>query len=75
MAARERRYLSFLLRLWCTDQDGNETWRTSLEDPRTGEKRSFASLGLMVDYLKKKTQRIAWDEQDNQIFDTTDEST
>jgi hypothetical protein len=48
MAARERRYLSFLLRLWSIKQDGCEIWRASLEDPRTGEQRGFASLDLMV---------------------------
>jgi hypothetical protein len=73
MAANERRYLSFLLRLWCIKQDGCETWRASLEDPRTGEQRGFASLDLMVDFLRNQIQS-AGDEQNNRISDTTDES-
>ena len=73
MAAKERRYLSFLLRLWCTDQNGNETWRTSLEDPRTGEQHGFASLGMMVDFLEEQIQAGAEDQQNNQSDRTTDE--
>lgn len=38
MAVRERRYLSFPLRLWQVRQNGNESWRASLEDSRTGDK-------------------------------------
>ncbi len=65
MAARERRYLSFLLRLWCINQNGCETWRASLEDPRTGEQRGFASLNLMLDFLMEQLQPTAGDEQNN----------
>jgi hypothetical protein len=72
MAASERRYLSFLLRLWCIEQDGCKIWRASLEDPHTGEQRGFASLDLMVDFLMKQVQS-AGDEQNNRISDTTDE--
>ena len=43
--------MSFLLRLWCIDLDGKETWRMSLEVLRTGEQRGFANLELMVDVL------------------------
>ena len=65
MAARERRYLSFLLRLWCIKQNGCEIWRASLEDPRTGEQRGFASLDLMVDLLIEQIQQSTGDEQNN----------
>jgi len=73
MATSERRYLSFLLRLCCIKQDGCEIWRASLEDPHTEEKRGFASLDLMVDFLREQVQS-AGDEQNNRISDTTDES-
>ena len=65
MAARERRYLSFLLRLWRINQNSNETWRASLEDPRTGEQRGFASLDLMMEFLLEQLQQTAGDEQNN----------
>ena len=64
MATSEQRYLSFLLRLWCIKQDGCEIWRASLEDPRTGEQRGFASLDLMVNFLRQQVQS-ARDEQNN----------
>jgi hypothetical protein len=73
MAANERHYLSFLLRLWCIKQDGCETWRASLEDPRTGEQRGFASLDLIADFLREQIQNTG-DEPNNRISTTTDES-
>jgi hypothetical protein len=65
MVAKERRYLSFLLRLWCISQNNCEIWRASLEDPRTGEKRGFASLDLMLDFLVEQIQQSPGDEQNN----------
>jgi hypothetical protein len=37
-----RRYESFLLRLWESDEDGQLIWRASLESTETGERRGFA---------------------------------
>ena len=47
-------YLSYLLRLW---QEGEEkkTWRASLENSRTGERRGFASLDDLYRYLLGET--------------------
>jgi hypothetical protein len=56
MAARERRYLSFLLRLWQVRQNGDETWRASLENPRTGERRGFANIRDLNKFLLQQTQ-------------------
>ena len=58
MPVGERRYLSYLLRLWCTKQDGCEIWRASLEDTRTGEVRGFASLESLIDFLREQMQAI-----------------
>ena len=63
MAAKERRYLSFLLRLWCINQDGCEIWHASLEDPRTGERRGFASLDALMEFLREQTQEKRDEEQ------------
>jgi hypothetical protein len=65
VSADYRRYLSFLLRLWCLKQNGCEIWRASLEDPRTGEQRGFASLDLMVAFLLEQIQQSPGDEHNN----------
>ena len=45
-----RRYQSYLLRLWCAEML-DPCWRASLEDPRTRERISFASLELLFAYI------------------------
>jgi hypothetical protein len=45
-------YLSFLLRLWRVRQNGPDVWRASLEDPRTGKRRGFADLELLITFLR-----------------------
>ena len=47
----EQRYLSYLLRLWQTTDGGEPVWRASLESPGTGERRGFASLKELCDFL------------------------
>jgi hypothetical protein len=47
-------YLSYLLRLWRTLTAGEATWRASLENPQTGERRGFASLDAMVAFLRQQ---------------------
>ena len=54
MSAHPKRYLAYLLRLWQADQNGNPVWRASLEDPRTGERRGFASLQSLIDFLNEQ---------------------
>lgn len=43
-----RGYRAFLLRLW---QVRGAQWRASIEDPHTGERRSFASVELLAAFL------------------------
>jgi hypothetical protein len=46
---RANDYHAYLLRIW---RDGQESpWRTSLVDPHSGEKMSFASLEQMWSFL------------------------
>jgi hypothetical protein len=54
-------YLSYLLRLWRVSGDkeshhagGGGVWRASLESVRTGERRSFASLEELFDFLREQ---------------------
>ena len=48
-------YYSYLLRLWQEDEQCL-TWRMSLEKVHTGERRGFASLGDLFDFLQQQTK-------------------
>ena len=52
MTEEERRYQSYMLRLWQTSNDGEQIWRASLESPGTGERRGFAGLKDLFNYLE-----------------------
>jgi hypothetical protein len=62
MAKGQPDYLSYLLCLWRVSGD-EETpsmsrkaiWRASLESTRTGERRGFASLDELFDFLRDQT--------------------
>jgi hypothetical protein len=47
-------YQAYLLRLWREGE--NATWRASLEDPRTGSRRSFATLEKLLTFLNEASQ-------------------
>ena len=55
MAKQQQVYLSFLLRLWQTSSDDEQIWRASLETPGSGERRGFASLRELFDFLEAQT--------------------
>ena len=69
MSALPKKYLAYLLRLWQAQQNGNVIWRASLEDTRTSEKRGFASLEVLMDFLK---EQIKGDEKDNPVKPTSE---
>jgi hypothetical protein len=55
-------YLSYLLRLWRVNSDRESpraveklVWRASLESSLTGERRGFASLEDLFDFLQGQT--------------------
>jgi len=62
---QQRRYLSYLLRLWqesAGDPPGGDPpggdpplWRASLERPQDGERLGFASLEALFAFLDKET--------------------
>ena len=58
MADGQAHYLSYLLRLWQDTGEGESTWRTSLEDTRTGERHGFLSLEALFTYLLEQTRPI-----------------
>lgn len=49
---KEKKYLSYLLRLWRVRVGGKPVWRGSLENPQTGERKGFANLSELIMYLK-----------------------
>ena len=49
------RYLSYLLRLWETSDGEKQIWRASLESPGSGQRRGFASLQSLIDFLEAQT--------------------
>ena len=54
------RYRAYLLRCWQERGHHRSAWRCSLQDPHTGERRSFASLEAMLAFLQHHS--IAEDE-------------
>ena len=56
MTPEQRRYYSYLLRLWQVDGAGSPIWRASLEDPHTGERRGFADLESLFAFLKEQME-------------------
>jgi hypothetical protein len=52
----DRKYLSYLLRLWRVEEDGEILWRASLEVTQSGERFGFASLENLLEFLKEQTQ-------------------
>lgn len=47
-------YFSYLLRLW--RENDAAPWRAALEDPHTGERRSFADAAQLLAFLREQMQ-------------------
>jgi hypothetical protein len=56
MSGQQRRYISYLLRLWQQEDDGL-VWRLSLESPHSGKRRGFVSLGELCAFLETEMNR------------------
>lgn len=54
-----RRYVSYLLRLWQADSDGEPVWRAMVEEPLSGERHGFASPELLFGFLREQIARPA----------------
>ena len=55
----KKNYRSYLLRLWKDDavEDiGTQEWHIALENPFTGERRRFATLNDLFNYLESQLQ-------------------
>ncbi len=51
MTGEERQYYAYLLRLWRVETGARPVWHASLEDPHTGERKGFANLNSLFDFL------------------------
>ena len=52
MAERQQDYASYLLRLWKMEEQGRAVWLASLENALTGERKNFASLAALAQFLQ-----------------------
>jgi hypothetical protein len=52
-AGEARDYVAYLLRLWREKGGKSTQWRASLQEPNTGEKEGFVSLGALFAYLRR----------------------
>ena len=48
-------YQSYLLRLWRA-KEGEGGWRASLESAQTGQRKGFATLDALFDYVRSRTR-------------------
>jgi len=56
MPDEESGYLAYMLRIWETKDRDASVWRTSLENPHTGARLSFATLEDLFAFLTKKVK-------------------
>ena len=63
MAKDQPDYLSYLLRLWRVSEE-KATWRASLESSRTGERKGFASLDDLFDFLHRQIDAVSDENSD-----------
>ncbi len=49
--ADEQRYLAYLVRLWAVQGNGDVIWRASAENAHTGERRAFADVVELCNFL------------------------
>ena len=48
---------SYILRLWCADEQQEAEWLASLEDPATRERYGFSSLEQLFAFLMERSER------------------
>lgn len=56
MTNQENRYWAFMVRLYRVDDSEQSDWRSSVENPHTGERFGFGTLEEFFDFLKSFTQ-------------------
>jgi hypothetical protein len=54
MTHTPRRYRSYLIRLWRSENDETPNWHASTEDTMTGERRNFAGIKQLFNFLEQQ---------------------
>jgi hypothetical protein len=67
------RYISYLLRLWQVETEGEWVWRASLDCPHTGQRRGFAGLAELCAFLEQEARDGAQDAPSLPKAPSTDE--
>ena len=67
MVKKQTSYMAYLLRLWRVKEEGKTTWRASLQSPQTRERRGFASLDALFDFLRQRTETALDSEESEQL--------
>jgi len=55
---KSKHYLSYLLRLWQTNDGYAVVWRASLERPSSGERQGFANLKTLFAFLEAQVKSL-----------------
>ena len=66
MTSTSRRYRSYLIRLWRSENDDTSIWHASTEDTRTGERRNFAGISQLFCFLEQQTREPQTDDTTTQ---------
>ncbi len=63
MTKPEEQYLSYLLRLWQSQRNGEFVWRASLESSQTGQQWVFANLDDCFAFLQEQGKILSESDQ------------
>lgn len=55
-------YLAYLVRLW---HEGEGAWRSTVENPHTGERHAFADVEALFVFMRRQIEGIAPAEKDD----------
>ena len=59
MNETQRGYVSYLLRLWQAQDNGDWVWRASLESSQTGQRWVFANLDEALAFVRSQTTELS----------------
>ena len=62
---KQRRYLSYLLRMWQTSDGEEMVWRASVQSPDSKEQHGFANLEELMRFLQEQADHTNDDEPKN----------
>ncbi|GIK57139.1 MAG: hypothetical protein BroJett015_28020 [Chloroflexota bacterium] len=55
-------YLAYLVRLW---HEGEGVWRSTVENPHTGERHAFADVEALFVFMRRQLEEVALVEKDD----------